>query len=373
MRSSSTKVSTHVLKNRRRKPKLIRISPRARNLILLALAAVLLLIVWLVPFALIISLLGFALALVLSFPVRWLSHVMSRELAILLSFLIVLVMFVLALLFLVPLIVDQVTALVQNLPELVWNLERYLIAALEPLQERGFLTQTPQEIVSELDESLRSSLDVIARNVLGGALGFLYGTFNFVFTLFGMAFVGISLLIGVRGFEASYLKMVPHAYRPDARQLWEDLSQSLSRYVGGLGLILLIQGAISALALYLIGVPYALALGAWVSVTAVIPYLGAWLGAIPAMIVAFSVSWTAVLLTALVFLAIQLLEGNVLTPKIQGDTLDVPAVIVFLAVIVGGGLGGLLGVIFAVPTVAVLKVLFDFFHARLTTAGQMTT
>ena len=116
-----------------------------------------------------------------------------------------------------------------------------------------------------------------------------------------------------------------------------------------------------------VNVPYALALGAWVSVTAVIPYLGAWLGAIPAIVVAFSVSWSAVMLTAVIFLAIQQLEGNVLTPKIQGENLDVPAIIVFLAVIVGGGLAGLLGVIFAVPIVATVKVLFDFFRARLTT------
>jgi predicted PurR-regulated permease PerM len=322
-----------------------------------------------VPFVLVISLLGFALALVLSFPVQWFSHFLSRNLAVLLSSLIVLVIFVLALLFIVPLIVDQFTELVQNLPALARNLERYLIAALQPLQERGFLTRTPQEIVSGLDEFLRGSLDVIGRNVLGGALGFLYGTFNFAFTLFGMGFVGISLLTGMRSFKASYLTVIPKAYRPDAHQLWSDLAHSLSRYAGGLGLILLIQGAISAVALNLIGVPYALALGAWVSVTAVIPYIGAWLGAIPALVVAFSVSWTAVLLTALTFLVIQQLEGNVLTPKIQGETLDVPAVIVFLAVIVGGGLGGLLGVIFAVPTVAVLKVLFDFFRARLTTAA----
>ncbi|MDQ4146251.1 MAG: AI-2E family transporter [Pseudomonadota bacterium] len=326
------------------------------------------LIVWFVPFVLIISLLGFALALVLSFPVQWFSHFMSRGLAILVSCLIVLVIFVLALLFLVPLIMDQVTGLVQNLPALARNLESYLIAMLEPLQERGFLTRTPEEIVSGLGESLRGSFDMIVRNTLSGVLGFLYGTVNVAFTLFGMSFVGISLLTGMRSVKATYLTMVPKAYRRDAYQLWGDLAHSLSRYAGGLGLILLIQGAMSAVALHLIGVPYALALGAWVSVTAVIPYIGAWLGAIPALVIAFSVSWTAVLLTALTFLAIQQLEGNVLTPKIQGETLDVPAVVVFLAVIVGGGLGGLFGVIFAVPTVAVLKVFFDFFRVRLTTA-----
>jgi len=83
------------------------------------------LLVWLVPFVLIISLLGFALALVLFFPVRWFSHFLSRNFAVLLASLIVLVIFVLALLLIVP----QFTGLVQNLPALARNLERYLIAA----------------------------------------------------------------------------------------------------------------------------------------------------------------------------------------------------------------------------------------------------
>ena len=69
------------------------------------------------------------------------------------------------------------------------------------------------------------------------------------------------------------------------------------------------------------------------------------------------------------FLGTQQLEGNFLTPKIQGDTLRVHPILVFLAVIVGGGLGCILGVIVAVPALAVLRVLFDFFRVRLTTEG----
>lgn len=82
---------------------------------------------------------------------------------------------------------------------------------------------------------------------------------------------------------------------------------------------------------------------------------------------AFTVSPTAVVLTIVLFLVIQQLEGNFLTPKIQGDTLRVHPILVFLAVIIGGGLAGILGVLVAVPTLAVLRVLFDFFRARLST------
>jgi len=68
-----------------------------------------------------------------------------------------------------------------------------------------------------------------------------------------------------------------------------------------------------------------------VSITAVIPFLGAWLGAVPAVLVAFSISSGTVVLTAAAFLAIQQNEGNLLTPRIQGQTIRVPSVVVFLA------------------------------------------
>src|SRR3546814_3441272 len=107
-----------------------------------------------------------------------------------------------------------------------------------------------------------------------------------------------SLLSNVRPVKAAYLTIIPKAYRHDAWELWVALAHVLTRYLGGLTVVLAIQGALSAVALYLIGVPYALALGAWVSITAVIPFLGAWLGAVPALLVAFSISPTAMVLTA---------------------------------------------------------------------------
>jgi predicted PurR-regulated permease PerM len=122
---------------------------------------------------------------------------------------------------------------------------------------------------------------------------------------------------------------------------------------------------LSAAALFLLGVPYALLLGAWVSVTALIPYIGAWIGAVPAVLLALSISPTKALLTALLFLAIQQLEGNVLTPRIQGQAVRVHPVLVFLAVVAGGELAGIPGIVFAVPALAMLRVLYDFFCARL--------
>ena len=350
-------------------PTPIRISRRTRTVLILAVLVLLGLVVWQVPSVLTTVVGGFALALALSFPVRWLSRLMPRGLAVLLSFLLLVGIVALAILFLIPLIAEQFAALVRAVPGIASTIERYVSNVLDSLQDRNLLPSDQQQFISRVRDDLVSAVRSIAGNVLGGAFGVVTSTVSFAITLFGAVFIAAYMLVDTRRFEAAFLSAAPHGYRRDAKTLWDAFGYSLSRYLGGLALVLLIQGAVSAVGLFLIGVPYALVLGAFVSVAAVIPYLGAWLSAIPAVLVALTVSPTTALLTALLFLGIQQLEGNFLTPKIQGDTLRVHPTLVFLAVIAGGGLGGIFGVIVAVPTLAVLRVLFDFFRVRLTTEG----
>ena len=350
-----------------RKPTPIRISTITWRLILFGLAALLMFALWAVPVVPAVALAGFAIALVLSFPVHLFAQYVPRGLAILLSFLILLAVLLLLAYILLPLIVSQAGALVTALPDLVQNLEQYLVRALRALHARDLLPDTPEAVAGRLTADVRDSLGVIANNVLGRTVGIIFGTFSWALTLFAVIFIAASLLANVRSLKAAYLTSVPGHYRHDALEFWHSLGHALSRYLGGLALVLAIQGALSATALFLIGVPYPLALGAWVSITAVIPYLGAWIGAIPALLVAFSISPTAAALTGLLFLAIQQLEGNVLTPRIQAQTIKVPSVLVFLGVLAGGSLAGITGVLLAVPTLATLRVIFDFFRLRLKT------
>ncbi len=350
-------------------PTPIRISRRTRTALLLAVLVALAYVVYRVPDVLTMTGGGIALALILSFPVGFLSRFMPRGLAILLSFLLVVGLIVLAAIYLVPLVVEQLASLVSAVPEIANTVGQYLQNALDFLQNRGLLPSDPQQIISRIRDDAANAAQTVAGSVLSGAFGFVYSTFGFVVTLFGIIFIGAYLLVDVRRVEATFLRAVPHDYRHDAKTLWEAFGYSLSKYLGGLALVLAIQGAISAVGLFLLGVPYALVLGAVVSVMAVIPYLGAWISGTLAVIVALTVSPTTALLTAFLFLGLQQLEGNFLTPKIQGDTLHVHPILIFLAVIIGGGLGGIPGVVVAVPTSAVLRVLFDFFRVRLKTDG----
>lgn len=352
--------------NLERRPTPILISRRAGVLLAIGGFVAFILLVYFAPSALYIAAGGFALALVLSFPVRALSRFMPRSLAILTTYLVLVGLLVLALVILGPLLIEQLGNLIAATPSIANSADRFARDLLQPLADRNLLSgASPDEVISNLLDRFSDRARDLAQNLLGGLAGFVSGTVGFGVNLIGALFVSVYLLLDVRRIKAAYLRALPHHYRWDGRELWNAEGTSLSKYLGGLAFVVVIQGSLTTLALFLLGVPYAVVLGAWVSVTSIIPYLGAFLGAIPGIIVAFFVSPTKGVLAALIYLGIQQLEGNVLTPRIQGQALRVHPIIVLLAIVVGGELGGLIGVIVAVPTLAVLRVLFDFLRARL--------
>lgn len=341
------------------------ISRRTRGILIMAALAALALLIYHAPIVLVLAMGGGALALVLSFPVRALSRVLPEWLAIALTLLATLGLLTLGLVLLVPLLFEQLGDLVETAPAIAQSIGERLPSAVDWLAERGMIAESREQLLAQLRQEALAAVQESARRLVG-SLGTILSRVAGVFIgLFAMVFIAVYLLADAARFRILLLRNASPRYRPDLRALWDAFSFTLSRYLGGLILTLSIEGAITAVALYVIGVPYALLLGAWVALTAVVPFLGAWLGAIPALILALTVSPLTALLTGIVFLLIQQLEANLLTPRIQGEAVRVHPVLILLGVIAGGQLFGLVGVIFAVPVLAMLRVLFDFFRNRL--------
>jgi predicted PurR-regulated permease PerM len=363
---------TSMIRRRRTWPTPIWVPKLVRNVLMvvavLVVFAALVFVAWQVPSALIIAVGGFALATLLSAPVRDLSYVMprrSRGLAVLTTFLAIMVLIVVGAIFLVPRLAAQFATLSDALPLIADAGRLYLLDGLELLDKWGLLAGTPEQVASRIEGDLSGRVGDFTGGMLGDPVALVSGVFGLVVAIFGAVFVAAYLLADTRRIKATYLMMVPASYRHDARDLWNAFEHAFSRYMNGLLLDLLIQGALSAVVLYLIGVPYALALGAWVSLTALIPYIGAWLGALPAVIIAFTVSPLKAVLTLIAFFVIQQVEGNFLLPRIQGQAIHIHPVPILLAVIVGWGLFGVVGMVLAIPALAVVRVLYDFFSVRL--------
>jgi predicted PurR-regulated permease PerM len=350
-------------------PTPIYISSRVRFLLLAAAGLVLIWLAMNAPSVPRLLVLGATLSLVLSFPVRLLTRWMPRRIAILAVVLSAIACIILALALLIPFTVSEISRFAESLPDTVKSLEKILRDVLTDFRQRGWIEQDPDTIIDNLQGTMFSQAQGIAENLLTNLTDALTSTFNLLITAFGMIFIATYFLIDIPRFRESFIRSFAPAYRTDAAQLWQTLGESLSRYLAGLSISILIQGVMVTIGLYFIDVPYAVILGIWMSATAILPYVGAYLGAIPAVLIAVTISWQLAIGTIVLYIVVNQFDSNFVTPRVQGNAVRVHPLLIFLAVIAGGEIAGGLGAIMAVPTLAVLRVLGEFFWLRLRVRG----
>jgi predicted PurR-regulated permease PerM len=160
---------------------------------------------------------------------------------------------------------------------------------------------------------------------------------------------------------------------PDVKdQYVRGLQTAFSRFVRGQALLAATVGLACGLAIWVLswdivgvwpeGGQYALLFGFWAGLTEVIPYAGPWIGAVPPVIASFFHSPTAALVVIIVYFAIQQLEGHVLAPNIVGSSVGVHPLIVIFALLAGAQIGGIVGIIAALPLLAMLRHTLQFYR-----------
>jgi predicted PurR-regulated permease PerM len=162
----------------------------------------------------------------------------------------------------------------------------------------------------------------------------------------------------------------PH---PGSQPLLVRMERAVAGYVKGQALVSLIIGASAGLGMWLLGVlgwvpgadKYALLFGAWVAVTELIPYLGPWIGAIPAGVYAAVVHPISLLWVTILFLIIHQVEGHVVVPNVMGSALRLHPLLVIFGLLAGGEIYGLAGILVTLPLLAAARAVYEFFSERV--------
>ena len=161
--------------------------------------------------------------------------------------------------------------------------------------------------------------------------------------------------------------------RPGSRPLMVRVEHSLVAYVKGQLLLSAIIGTSAGLGMWLLGITglvpggdtYALLFGLWVAFTELIPYLGPWLGALPPFFYALAVHPVSAIWVAALFLFIHQVEGHIVVPNVMGSALRLHPLLVIFGLLAGGEIYGLLGIFVALPLLAVVRELWEFFSERV--------
>jgi predicted PurR-regulated permease PerM len=160
------------------------------------------------------------------------------------------------------------------------------------------------------------------------------------------------------------LAFFPADRRAGARDAWNEIETRLGLWVRGQLILMGTMGVSTGTAYTLLGVPGALLLGLIAAVAEAIPIVGPLLGAIPAILVAATVSPQLALVVAAIYAVIQLVEGSVLVPLVMRNTVGISPLLVLLSLLIGAAVGGLVGALLAVPVTASIEIVIGRLQAR---------
>jgi predicted PurR-regulated permease PerM len=244
-------------------------------------------------------------------------------------------------------------------------------AVVERIQDIPYVGQRIAQIDEQAVTRFVQSNAPSAGQVLSATTGFIggiFGAFGTVLNLFLMLIVSIYLLLDRERITRAVLGAIPETVRDHAVELFRAVESTLIRYLRGQLALCAIMGVIGwAIAFFVIG-RYSLVLGLWVGMTEIVPVIGAFLGAVPSVLVALVVPGGGIvkaLIVAGLFLVAQQLEGNILVPRIQGGSVGVHPLWVLFATLAGTALYGLVGAIFAVPSVAIVAATLRYLRGTL--------
>ncbi len=303
---------------------------------------------------------GVLLAYILGPLVDWLErHRIRRPIAALAALLPIAIIAGVALVLLIPALIQEIQRVIQRLPE-IYDLVASKVGPALARFQRGPGGPTPAPTARPLFEQLAGHAESVLRTALGsiGTVSKGLGrAAQIVLVLVLIPVTAFYMLIDWTALREGALRWMPERWHPVSVRLTGDLQTALRVYVRGQGTIALIEVVLFGIAFSIAGMDQAIAVAVLGGIFSLIPVVGFWATALLVVLTSLTGSdpWSTLLKAAIGLVVINILEGQVLTPRIQGSGLGLPPLVVLLGVLVGGTLFGFLGVILAVPVLAVIK------------------
>ncbi len=255
---------------------------------------------------------------------------------------------------LIPPLIVQVRAVESLTPQLVDWVRDEVPVRYQQLIDQGF----NQAVFDEQVRDLGTNLTTAVTQLIGGLLFVPFQVLGFLFGAVSVFVIGFFWMSATDRFNASVVSLLPPKRAQAVRGLAAELSLRAGGWLRGQVILMAFVGTVTFIGLFALGMPYPVALATWASLMEIIPILGPFLAAIPAILVAlaFKSPWIA-LATAILYLIIQQLENNILVPKVMERAVGLHPILVMVGVLAGGVLYGILGIVIAVPLMAAMQVL----------------
>lgn len=287
----------------------------------------------------------------------------KRLYGIILIFLFIIGFFTILITVLVPIIEQQVVSLASNFPDYM----KHLLNKFNDLSSNSRIAPYMEDVQKWVNTNL-SDLP----NKVGDYLGnFTTRLKSIIDTIASVAvviltfpFVLFFLLKDGKQFKSYIIQLSPPRYRSSISEVLEKMNVQVGSYIQGQMIVASCIGLLLFIGYLIIGLEYALVLACIAAVTSVVPYLGPMIAISPAIIIALVDSPIMLLKLAVVWMAVQFLEGHFISPSIMGKTMQIHPLTIIFVLLCAGNMLGIIGVVLGIPMYAIIKVLVQFFYKK---------
>lgn len=261
-----------------------------------------------------------------------------------------------------PILYDQILSFVESVPSLFRDIESVFNNILEKFKEIDGISV--DNIKSTIMTQIENFSNDLTSGISTGIVSLIKGLVSGVTTLAVGLVIGFFFLLSFKDVGDTLTVFIPKKHRSDLTKLFTTINGSLRNYVVGLALDASVVFIICSIAFSLIGLKAPLLFALFCAITNVIPYVGPYIGAVPALIVGFSMSPTIGFLTLVAIMVIQFFEGNFLQEMIMSKTTKLHPVTIISGLLIFGHFWGIIGMVVSTPLLAVVKQVYKYLDEK---------
>jgi len=326
---------------------------------------------------------GIAIAFILNIPVKLIEKNlgnskffkgMKRSFSITLTFLFFILAITLFILFVIPQLLSSISTLMNSIPEYLSQFEKFLeVNAINNSQSQVMMQNIINELLNLWKEILKVTSQIVGTSLgylLDFTLGITYGVINFF-----LALILAIYMLASKEILISQLKLIIYAFVSKNKadriiELGKMCNEMFSKFILGQCTEALVIGVLCFIGMIILKMPYALLISVVIGVTALIPVFGAFLGTIPSAFIILIIDPIKALWFIIFIIVLQQLEGNLIYPRVVGSSIGLSALWVMFAMIVGGSLFGIIGMLIGIPIFGVVfKILKRVANRKINEKG----
>ncbi|HHT78852.1 MAG TPA: AI-2E family transporter [Actinobacteria bacterium] len=311
-------------------------------------------------------LIGIIIAYMLIPLVKLLQKKMKKIFAVTISYIVFLAVIFVIMFFLIPLVVEQFKTFIMQIPFYMQSLSDYLsnLVATNTLVQNVqdfFQIESTRLTAEEISKYLLGLLNIENFNIFRGATTVTRTVFSIVLNFIIGPILGFYILKDKEMIRSAFLKIIPVRKRLEIDTMLTKINGVFSRYIRGQLIVSFIVGVLCTIALLILRIDFAVLLGFMAGLLNLIPFLGPIIGAIPAAFTALFVSPLKALLVVIIFVVIQQIDNYVISPNIMKYQIGLHPGIIIFSLIAGGAVFGWIGLLLAVPVVAIIQEILRYY------------